>query len=157
MTRRWSHLLIVCAVGSAILPARAAMEPDNVAAQVEDAAKTCRDMGGKPDTDAMLSVADVNGDGVEDWVVDYSRLRCAGTPNPFCGSGGCSLQIFLGSQRGSWKMVFDSLVQSFSFGTAGSRRVLRATTSGSDCGKTNAASCPRVYNFGRDTLVAAPR
>jgi hypothetical protein len=46
-----------CAISLYMLaPVKAAMEPDNVTAEVEDAAKSCRDQGGRPNTEAMLSV-----------------------------------------------------------------------------------------------------
>ena len=45
-------------------------------------------MDGQPNTDAVLTVEDLNGDGGEDWIADYSKLKCEGGVNPLCGSGG---------------------------------------------------------------------
>ena len=57
-------------------------------------------MDGQPNTDAVLTVEDLNGDGGEDWIADYSKLKCEGGVNPLCGSGGCSLAAFDGAT--SW-------------------------------------------------------
>ena len=147
---------LVCAISLALLaPVRAAMEPDNVAAQVRDAAKMCREMGGTPNTDAMLTVDDLNGDGGEDWIVDYKKLQCAGTPNPFCGSGGCALQIFLWSSGSNWTKVFDDTVQTNHFAKARGHRVLEVKFGGSACGKTNYQNCPKTYRFERGGLFPA--
>jgi hypothetical protein len=151
---RLKSLGLACALSLALLaPVFAAMEPDNVAAEVEDAAKSCREMGGAPNTDAMLKADDLNGDGAEDWIVDYKKLQCAGTPNPFCGSGGCMLQIFLWSGGSTWTKAFDDTVQSYRFINSGGQRALEVKFSGSACGKVNAQSCPKTYRFQRGNLV----
>jgi hypothetical protein len=132
----------------------AAEEPNNVAAVVKGAADDCRSMGGQPNTEAMLSVDDLNGDGGEDWIVDFAKLRCAGAPNPFCGSGGCSLQIFFWSGGSRWKSVFDDLVQQYRLTRAGGRRGIEIVRRGTDCGKSSSATCRQTYTFGRAGLTA---
>ena len=66
----------------------AAEPPDNVAQAVTDAAQACKDMGGTPNTDKVLSVSDLNGDGGEDWIADFGKLQCKGDLNPLCGKAG---------------------------------------------------------------------
>ena len=134
-------------------PARAAMEPDVVAAEVREAAKTCRDMGGRPDTAAMLKVQDLDGDGGEDWIVDYAKMRCAGTSNPFCGSGGCGLTVYVWAGGANWTKVFDSVVQSWRFVSRGGQSTFHVSFGGSECGKSNAESCPRSFVFRAGTLT----
>jgi hypothetical protein len=153
MMARFFGIVLACAMTAFAVPALAASEPGNVTAQVEDAAKSCRDMGGKPNTEAMLSVNDYNGDGVEDWIVDYSKLDCAGAVNPFCGSGGCSLQIFLGSNGNGWKLSFDELVRSYRLERSGGHPMLRAEFGGTACGKVNSASCTKLYRLDRAAVV----
>lgn len=118
-------------VSAMSLTLRAAMEPDNVAAQVRDAAQIYGEMGGTLNIDAMLTVDDLNGDGGEDWIVDYKNLQCGGIPNPFCGSGGCSLQIFLWSGGPNWTMAFDETVRTYRFAKARGQRVLEVKFGGS--------------------------
>jgi hypothetical protein len=146
-------IALACAISlCARVPVKAAMEPDNVAAEVEDAAKSCREQGGRPNTEAMLGVDDLNGDGNEDWIVDYAKLKCDGSTNPFCGSGGCSLTIYFWTAGDRWKSVFDETVQSYKVIKSGGKNTLRVVFSGSECGKTNSASCPRTYRFDRDAV-----
>jgi hypothetical protein len=78
MKQRIFYFLLVAVIVSLAPSSKAAVPPENVAKQVEEAAQSCRDMGGKPGTEAMLTVSDINGDGIEDWVVDYAKLQCAG-------------------------------------------------------------------------------
>ena len=131
----------------------AAEEPDNVAAVVQRAAAECTSMGGQPDTEAMLSVDDLNGDGGEDWIVDFAKLNCAGAPNPFCGSGGCSLQIFFWSGGSTWKSVLDDLVQQYRLTRVQGRRGIEIVRRGPACGKSNAQTCRQTYVFGRTGLT----
>lgn len=133
----------------------AAEAPDNVMAEVAEAAKTCRELGGRPNTEAMLRVDDLNGDGGEDWIVDYTKLDCAGETNPFCGSGGCSLSIYFWSGGSTWKQVFDDTVRGYRFRSAGGRRLMEIHYGGGMCGKANAADCLKVFVLQRDRIVPA--
>jgi hypothetical protein len=146
--------LALCVLGAS-KACYAAVEPDNVAAVLSRAADECRQMGGRPNTDAMLSVNDLNGDGGEDWILDFSKLACEGSTNPFCGSGGCSLQIFLWSSGSTWKSVFDDVVQRYRLMRVQGRRGIEMTFGGSACGRTNARPCRRLYIFGRTGLTPA--
>jgi hypothetical protein len=150
---------VLALVGAAALalagPAHAAMEPDNVAEEVARAAEECRALGGRPNTEAMLTVDDLNGDGGEDWIVDFAKLRCAGATNPFCGTGGCSLQIFLWSNGSTWKSAFDELVRSYRLTKTGGRRTLEVTMGGSACDKPNYQTCNMRYLVQRGGIVPA--
>ena len=86
----------------ALAEARAAEPPDNVAEAIAEAARACKNMEGTPNTDAVLKVEDLNGDGGEDWIADYSKLKCEGGLNPLCGSAGCTLQIYFWDGGTAW-------------------------------------------------------
>jgi hypothetical protein len=144
---------VVCSLAG---PARAAEPPDNVVDAVADAERQCRDMDGKPNSDAVLTVKDVNGDGGEDWVVDYAKLKCEGGINPMCGSDGCSLQIYLWNGAAAWTLAFDETVQGYKFTKAGGRPALRVTFAGAACDKPSAQSCTITYRLKRKT-IEAPR
>src|SRR5262249_41491303 len=81
--RRFLIALTAACLGSS--SAGAAEPPYNVAGAVAQAAQACKDMDGQPNTDAVLTVEDLNGDGGEDWIADYSKLKCEGGVNPLCG------------------------------------------------------------------------
>ena len=129
------------------------MEPDNVAAEVRQATEDCRAIGGRPNADAMLKVDDLNGDGGEDWIVDFSKLRCAGATNPFCGRGGCSLQIFLWTGGSEGTRVFDEIVQSYRLTRVNGRRAVAINMGGSACGKPNYQTCAKTYSIERTRLA----
>ncbi len=153
MTRTWLAPLLALALTA--LPALAAIPPAEVEAEVARAAEACRAMGGRPGTAAMLAVDDLNGDGGEDWVLDFAKMDCAGAPHPFCGSGGCSLQIYFWAGGGRWSLVLDELVQAYRFTGSGTARRLRVKLGGSACGRVNAASCDRTYRLERARVVPA--
>ena len=131
--------------------AQAADAPDNVQAEVADAAKTCTDLGGKPNTDAMLRALDFTGKGGPDWIIDYAKLDCAGTTNPFCGTGGCSLQLYVYEGGSTWKQVLDETVRAYSVVKIGGKPALRLIMGGSACGKVNASNCTFVFRNGKLT------
>jgi hypothetical protein len=134
-------------------PARAAEPPDNVAEAVAEAARACKDMNGTPNTDAVLKVEDLNGDGGEDWIADYAKLTCEGGINPLCGTAGCTLQIYFWDGEFAWDVVFEDLVQSYKFGKSGGQRMLYVTTSGLPCNKPAAQTCKYTYRLEKDRVV----
>jgi hypothetical protein len=142
-------LALVCAV----VPAVAAEPPDNVVEAIKAAEQACRDMEGKPNAEAVLTVDDLNGDGGEDWLADYSKLKCDGGINPLCGSAGCTLQIYLWDGETSWDLLFEDLVQSYKFGKSGGKHVLYVTTSGLPCNKPAAETCQWTYRLEKDAIV----
>lgn len=137
----------------ALAPVQAAEPPDNVAEAITAAERACSDMSGKPNAEAVLTVDDVNGDGGEDWLADYAKLKCEGGINPLCGSGGCVLQIFLWDGETSWDLLFEDLVQSYKFGKEGGKRMLYVTTSGLPCNKPVSETCNWTYRLDKDAIV----
>jgi hypothetical protein len=67
-------------LAASVTPAFAATTepPDNIAEALAEAARACKDMDGTPNTDAVLKMEDINGDGGEDWIADYSKMKCEG-------------------------------------------------------------------------------
>lgn len=153
--------LTLAVVLFALLPARIALsaqEPDVVAKEVREAEEQCRADGGRPLKRAsFLRVEDINGDGGEDWVVDFSKFECPGTvpSQPFCGTGGCSVSIYLWSGGSTWTKAFDETVQAFRFVKQNGRPALRVDLGGAACGKVNHKSCPKTYLFQGSKLVPA--
>ena len=145
--------LVAFAMSLALMPAQAAEPPDNVAEAIAEAERACKDMDGTPNTDAVLKVEDLNGDGGEDWLADYAKLKCEGGINPLCGSAGCTLQIYFWDGETSWDVVFEDLVQSYKFGKSGGKRMLYVTTSGIPCNKPASQTCKYTYRLEKDAVV----
>jgi hypothetical protein len=137
----------------ALSPAQAAEPPDNVAGAVAEAARACTVMNGTPNTDAVLRVEDLNGDGGEDWLADYGKLKCDGGINPLCSNAGCTIQIYFWDGEATWDVVFEDLVKSYEFGKSGGKRMLYVTTSGIPCNKPAAETCKYTYRLEKDALV----
>jgi hypothetical protein len=138
---------------SAVAPARAAEPPDNVAEAIAEAERACKDTNGTPNADAVLTVEDLNGDGGEDWLADYAKLKCEGGINPLCGSAGCTLQIYFWDGGAAWDVVFEDLVQSYKFGKSGGKPMLYVTTSGLPCNKPASETCNWTYRLDKDAIV----
>ena len=140
-------------LSAALAPARAAEPPDNVSEAIDDAERGCRDSNGTPNADAVLKVDDLNGDGGEDWIADYAKLKCEGGINPLCGTAGCTLQIYFWDGGAAWHVVFEDLVRSYSFGKNGGKPMLYVTTSGLPCNKPVAETCKYTYRLDKDAVV----
>jgi hypothetical protein len=123
---------------------KASAPPDNVKEAVDAAAQSCRDFGGEPETDAVLSFSDVNGDGGEDWIADYSKLKCQGALNPMCDEDGCDVQIYLWDGAMSWPLAFEENLLRFNFAKSGRKRVLKATLPGRTCERPSNQTCTEL-------------
>lgn len=84
---------------------------------------------------------DINGDGTEDFILDYGKFRCGTLGSFFCGSAGCTTQVFASLPNGGYARVLDANVQDVQFRTVGGRPVMILGLHGSACGKVGAAPC----------------
>jgi len=134
-------------------PAQAAEPPDNVAEAIAEAAQVCRHLNGIPNTDAILTVEDLNGDGGEDWIADYAKLKCEGGDNPLCSSFGCTLQLYFWDGEASWDVLFEDFVKSYKFGKSKGKPMLYVITSGLPCNKPIAETCEYTYRLEKDAVV----
>ena len=152
---QFSRIAAAAALGLTLgfAAARAAEPPDNVAEALDEAARACKDLNGVPNTDAVLKVEDLNGDGGEDWIADYAKFKCEGGINPLCGNGGCTLQIYLWDGETAWDLLFEDLVQSYKFGKSGGKPMLYVTTPGTPCNKPAAETCQYTYRLDKDAIV----
>lgn len=126
--------------------------PDNVEAEIADAVQSCKDQEGTPNADAVLSVNDVNGDGGEDWIVDYAKLSCKGGINEMCDDDGCTLRIYLWNGAAAWNLAFDETVKSYKFAKHGGRHVLQVVMEGSACGKPSNETCHLTYVLNKTSI-----
>ncbi len=83
------------------LPAVAQDLPPEIAAFTEEAMADCRGAGGDPMlADYYATAAELNGDGVADWVINFDALNCVGAWTYFCGSAGCPVSVWLSGPGG---------------------------------------------------------
>jgi hypothetical protein len=148
-----ASFLLAC--GAAAV-AEAAHAPDNVEREVAGAVQACKDLEGTPNADAVLTVKDVNGDGGEDWIADYAKLKCGGGINQMCDDEGCVLQIFLWNGAAAWNLAFDDPVKSYKFVKRGGKRLLMVTRTGPACNKPSSATCRLTYRLYEDSIELEP-
>jgi hypothetical protein len=141
------------AIVSILGRANAAVPPDNVQAALAEAAQACTQLTGTPNTEAVLTVDDLNGDGGEDWIVDFRGMKCEGATNPLCGNGGCTLQIYFWDGDVAWDIVFEDIVKSYKFSKSGGKRLLHVTTPGLPCNKPAEQTCTYTYKLEKDAVV----
>lgn len=80
----------------AIAAVPASAQPAAVTAFTREAMQDCRGAGGTPSLQpGFQTTADLNADGVADYILDYQHLECANAWSFFCGSAGCPLVAFL--------------------------------------------------------------
>ncbi|MCJ2060121.1 hypothetical protein MKL09_26770 [Methylobacterium sp. J-048] len=113
--------------------------PPPVAVAIAEAKKTC-----SPDPTTLkpgfIKRQDVNGDGVPDFILDYGRFQCGDNITYWCGSAGCTMQIFASSD-GRFIKVLDENVQEVRFRKIGGRSAMLLGLHGSACGKAGVEPC----------------
>ncbi|MEF0938601.1 hypothetical protein [Rhizobium sp. BR 362] len=107
--------------------------PQPVQAAVDDATKDCKVEKG------FVTIKDVNGDKVPDYILDTGRVVCGGARS--CGSAGCVTQIFASEPDKSYKSVFNDYVQGMKFVQIAGRSAIRLTEHGSACGRAGSDTC----------------
>ena len=101
----------------------------------------------KPDkvtlNDGFISKKDVNGDGIDDYVLDYGLFRCGEITNLYCGSAGCLNQVFV-STNSTYTKAFDDNVQDLVFKKSKGRPAMYLGYHGSECGKRGSQPCGAI-------------
>ncbi len=82
-------------------PALALDLPPPIQKLTDGAFAECREAGGAPSLLADYArTADLNGDGAEDYLIDFVGLNCAGAESYFCGSAGCPVSVWASTPAG---------------------------------------------------------
>jgi hypothetical protein len=144
----FAALLMACGMAASY----AADAPDNVQAEVDEAVQSCKDLEGTPNADAVLTVKDVNGDGGEDWIADYSKLGCKGGINQMCDVDGCTLQIYLWNGATAWNLAFNERVKSYKFSKRHGEHLLQVVKVGTACDRPSNQTCHMTYRLNKDSI-----
>jgi hypothetical protein len=89
----------------------------------------------------FIDMIDLNGDGLEDAIIDYSHLQCDGSNIAFCGTGGCTLRFYAGLRGDRYAEAGEFLSHGIRTSGRGKNLRIAIRVGGGDCGKANAASC----------------
>jgi hypothetical protein len=130
-------------------PFKAINYPIDVRKALSYGPEECKRQGGgkvtfAPDTVRKL---DLNGDGREDYIISFADTKCEGRLEVYCGTGGCSLDIFVTLPNGKQRMVFSDRVRAYELLPGEGARTIRFDMHGSYCGTYGAAECPKEHRI----------
>lgn len=143
--------------------------PVEVQKHIAGLAKSCKEMGGKPSkSPGLLSFADLNADGIVDYIVDVQQFNCEGAgASAFTnGQSGSDVSVYAGTPDGQARQAFAGSVYSVQLDKAAEPPKLTVGVAGLACGQKNAASLPfsaikscervLVWDAGKKALVLGP-
>ncbi len=120
----------------------AAPMPEELSYRLEDKRDSCSAAGGTLEgEDKALTAVELSAEtGATLWVYEEANLRCsAGLDESFCGSGGCYVSFFTGTDElavliHSWRVYVEKGVP-----------ILETITKGDDCGSAKSNTCAVWY------------
>jgi len=108
--------------------------PAVVAKAVKETATICTEAGGKPDASNAVKRADLNGDGIEDYVLDVGSVNCDGAASVY-GVREKGVLVYVGDGKGGATEAFNDMSYGMTLEGAGPAAKLWLTVSGQSCGK----------------------
>ncbi|MEL7783886.1 hypothetical protein AAG607_12740 [Citromicrobium bathyomarinum] len=138
-----------------------AQMPHGVLYDYSEAAQLCDSMGGMGELtvyDDFAQLADLNGDGVSDIIVDYSAISCSDSASLYAsGSSGFALKVYLGGS-GDLEPAYGTTVRGWSLIETADGPALELTTAGgASCGTADRSqSCTYRVSWYRDGFLEGP-
>lgn len=118
--------------------------PAAVQKELSEMVTMCREAGGKAlKSPGLLTVADLNGDRLPDFVIDQAAFVCDGAASLFGGSGGSTVSAYVGTPDGQAAPAFSSGAFGVKVDKAASPAVLEVIVSGPMCGQKVTPATPR--------------
>jgi hypothetical protein len=146
-SREGGMKILALLLGFALLPVAAFGQfsnlPPNIQAAIQESEKSC-DEGHLTFKPKFVERRDVNGDGIRDYILNYGETECGGSAMHFCGTGGCSTQVFASLDDGSFVMVLDENVRGLQFRRLSGRPAMIVDVHGAACGRVGAESCRKT-------------
>ena len=103
----------------------------------------------------FITRQDVNGDHVDDYILDYGKFICGVDQSFFCGTEGCLTEVFVSLPDGTFKQVLSENVREIRFARINGLPAMILDLHGSYCGKVGAARCDKtLYWNGREFTSA---
>ena len=127
-----SVVVLFCCV--AAQAAAATPLPAVVATAVKDTAAVCTEVGGKADTTNAVKRADLNGDGIEDYVLDVRSVNCDGAASVY-GDREKQVLVYVSDGKGGATEAFNDVSYGVTLEGTGPSAKLWLTVSGRSCGK----------------------
>jgi hypothetical protein len=144
--KKWIFLAaFVFAAGPALAQSLQSLPPIVRKALKEAHASSCKDAKGVTTGDTIIkwgfiAQRDINGDGIDDYVLDYGQVQC-GNRQGYCGSSGCHTEVFASQDDGTFTKVLDENVLSLHFQYVNGRPAMIIGKHGSVCNRPGYQPC----------------
>ena len=138
-----------------LLPAAGFAQPAHpVNRATAEAFAACRALGGRPEIKAGYQTNyEINHDGKPDVILDFAKFDCVdGGPPQYCGSGGCTLRIFVSGPQGLYPALTSTALR-WSVGLQGRVSVLTLWLRGEECGLAGTAACEKALVWKGEGMV----
>ena len=96
---------------------------------MKDTAAVCTEVGGKADTSNAIKRADLNGDGIEDYVLDVGSVNCDGAASVY-GDREKGVIVYVGDGKGGATEAFNDMSYGMTLEGTGPAAKLWLTVSG---------------------------
>ena len=117
--------------------------PPEVQSSIDNETKSCGETVKMEDS--FILRRDVNGDGIDDFILDFGGFICGKNhSSDYCGSGGCLTQVFASLSEKKFVKAYGGLVHSIKFSKVRGRPALTLALHGSACGKAGVAACGKT-------------
>lgn len=124
---------------------------DNPAADA--LANVRRDCGAEPVIGpGFVTLRDLNADGINDAIISYGAAGCGDGGSFYCGTGGCTQEIWLATPEGPFTPLFSGLVQTI---TPAGPGLIDFGFHGGACGLAGAERCDAHMRIENGVLVRA--
>jgi hypothetical protein len=90
----------------------------------------------------FITRASFSSAGASDWIVDYNEAR-----GPYCGTGGCPLQVWVRGADGAWRVAFDQQVLGWRSRKEEGRATLAVRLHGALCGRSAIEICAQSFRW----------
>ena len=128
-------------------PAHPPVSADPVADALADNQASCEGQIAEV-SEGFVRNADVDGDGMNDAILNWGALRCDGS-TLYCGSGGCRQEIWLATPEGRWRLLLRDRIDEVHVPVPGAV-VLRLDPE--DCEPANSRVCFQALDAWGGTL-----
>src|SRR5262245_9518466 len=144
------------AFATSVTPSKAAKPlPPEVQSEINEGIKGCDEK--VKFKKGFVTRRDINGDGIEDFILDYGYFVCGESSTWACGSGGCETQVFASLSDGKFAKVFDDVVQTIKFKRVRGRPAMLLGLHGSACGRAGYEACSATLYWNGEKFSPALR
>jgi hypothetical protein len=145
--------LLIVAFAFSIGAAMAEDLPPAVQKAIAENKRDCKTVAVEKD---FVTRRDINGDGRPDFVLNYESLICNGDRRWFCGSLGCTTQVFASLPNGTYAKVLDGIFKRIEFREVQGRPAIVVGFPGFACGKDPTEICEVVKSWNGSSFVDMP-